>query len=221
MKYFNQYYNEITKCHLFSDMSCIQVTRALELLHHKFSKYAKNQYLHRSDENFDCFGLVLYGRVKVMIDDIEGNSAIMSEVTAGNTFGESLCFMKRNDSNVYILASEDCGVVWLSPSELFQDRKSELKSEIERRFVEMLASRTLVMNDRIQILSKLTLREKIITFLTFSKRDAGCNELDIPLSREEMSLYFGTNRSALSRELSHLRSEGLIDYKRNHFKILF
>lgn len=221
MQHIDHYLDVMSKCHLFTDMNKKQVNRALKVMDHQYCEYRKNQYIHRSDESFQRFGLVLYGRVKVMIDDIQGDSAIMSEVSSGKTFGESLCLMEREDSNVYILAAEDTGVLWLSPRELFQESKDLLVLELERRFVEMLASRTLAMNDRIQILSKRTLREKIITFLTFSKRDAGGNRIDIPFTREEMAIYFGTNRSALSRELSNLKKEGLIDFNRNHFMIMF
>lgn len=215
------YFESITQCHLFSGLLKEEVDDSLRLLDARFSTYSKNKYLHHADEAFDYFGLVLYGRVKVMIDDIEGNSAIMAEVTPGNTFAESLCFMNRHDSNVYICASEASGVLWLSSKLLFVGNQDSLITKIEKRFAEMLASRTLAMNDRIQILSKLTLRDKIVAFLTFSRRDAKSNSIDIPLSREEMAVYFGTNRSALSRELSKMKADGLIDYSRNRFTILF
>ena len=41
----------------------------------------------------------------------------------------------------------------------------------------------------------------------------------LPLSREDMAAYLGTNRSALSRELGKMRDEGIIEFERNSFKI--
>ena len=35
-----------------------------------------------------------------------------------------------------------------------------------------------------------------------------------------MANFLGADRSALSRELSHLRKEGVLDYHRNQFRIL-
>ena len=34
-----------------------------------------------------------------------------------------------------------------------------------------------------------------------------------------MASFLGADRSALSRELSKLRQEGVLDYHRNHFRI--
>lgn len=213
--------NVIMSCSLFSGTSENEIIKSLEILEYKFSSYNKNDFLIQYEDGFDCFGLVLSGRVKVMVDDIEGNTAIMAEVTPGKTFGESLCILKRDGLGIYICAAEDTEVIWLSPKNLYLGNNTKQIQNLEKRFVEMLAQRTLAMNNRIQILSKLSLREKIITYLTFSKQNVNDKKIDVSLSREEMAIYFGTNRSALSRELSNMKKDGLIDYTKNHFLIKF
>ena len=42
----------------------------------------------------------------------------------------------------------------------------------------------------------------------------------IPYSRKDMADFLGVDRSALSRELSRLKDDGLIDYEKNIFKLL-
>ena len=84
----------------------------------------------------------------------------------------------------------------------------------------MLARRTLRMNDRIQILSRGSIREKLNAFFTECARDAGSPSFDIPFDRAGMAAYLGVDRSALSRELSRMRQEGLITYQKNHFVLL-
>ena len=81
----------------------------------------------------------------------------------------------------------------------------------------MLAERTLKMNDRIQILSKPTLRDKIVTFLSQASRRAGSGTVRIPLDREGLAAFLGCERSALSRELSRMQKDGLITYRKNLF----
>ena len=88
------------------------------------------------------------------------------------------------------------------------------------RFTKMLAARTLTMNRRIQILSKLTIREKILTFLSQECAVTKKNTVEITLNREDMAAYLGTNCSALSRELSKMKKEGILDYRKNIFRIL-
>ena len=45
-------------------------------------------------------------------------------------------------------------------------------------------------------------------------------QLDIPFNREQFADYLNVDRTALSKELSNMQSEGLIEFKKNHFKLL-
>jgi CRP-like cAMP-binding protein len=42
----------------------------------------------------------------------------------------------------------------------------------------------------------------------------------VPFNRDDMAAFIGTNRSALSRELSRMKDEGLLDYYKNTFRLL-
>ena len=76
------------------------------------------------------------------------------------------------------------------------------------------------MPDRqLQILSKLTLRKKLIAFFTNASRNAGSRTFSVSMNRDDMADYMGTNRSALSRELAEMKREGILDYYRNSFQL--
>ena len=143
----------------------------------------------------------------------------MANVTAGGAFGESLCFLHTAESPVYIVATEEALILWLSPEGLFTAKNDELSAKLRCRFTSMIAERALSMNTRIQILSKRTLREKLITL--FSSYSAGGSyTFEVPFNREDMAAYIGADRSAMSRELSKMKAEGLIDYHKETFRIL-
>ena len=95
-----------------------------------------------------------------------------------------------------------------------------LADRLRDSFLAMICERTLAMNNRIQVLSKLTLREKILTFLSEMPEAASGKPFVIPMNREDMAAYLGANRSAISRELSALKKEGVLDYYKNTFRIL-
>ena len=153
------------------------------------------------------------------MDDIDGNRMIMANVTAGGTFGESLCFLHTAESPVYIVATEEAKVLWLRPDELFTAGDDELSAKLRNRFTAMIAERALSMNTRIQILSKLSIREKLIALFS-SYSSAGADSFEVPFNREDMAAYIGADRSAMSRELSKMKAEGIIDYHKEMFRIL-
>ncbi len=196
-----------------------QLDSALELLAAKLTDYPKNALLAAAGEQLNRFGFVVSGTIQVSFSDIDGNAVIMANVTAGETFGESLCWLGITEIPVTISAFTDAVVLWLSPRALKQGDRSDIAHELQNRFSSMLAQKTLAMNERVQILSKPTIREKIVTFLSQYSNRFGSKTFSVPFDRETLALYLGVNRSALSRELSNMQRDGIIEYYKNSFKI--
>lgn len=197
-----------------------EIKTALNIFSAEFVSYKKGEYLHKPYSEMSRFGLVLSGRVQVCADDVDGNRMIMAEVSPGTTFGESLCLLKIKDSPVYIFASENSEILWLSLKGLFTGSADGSISDLERRFTSMLAERTLSMNNRIQILSKIGIRNKLMTYFSQMSLKSGSDTFVIPVSREDLAVYIGTDRSALSREMSRMKKDGIIDYYRNTVRII-
>ena len=204
---------------LFSGMHDAQLEETLSLLKASTREYARGELLHHAGTSMKHFGMVLTGVVQACIDDIEGNRMIMTEVLPGSTFGESLCFLKIPDSPVYIYASEDVRVLWLSAEALYEG-SDPFYRDLQRRFTSILAMRNLAMNNRIQVLGKLRLRDRLIMYFSELSAAQGSNTFRLPLNRDDTATYIGANRSALSRELSAMKRDGLIDYDRNTIRIL-
>lgn len=206
----------IEKCPLFAGLSDPQLEQALQFFSASVQSYRKGDFLHTVGEPLRRFGLVLSGGVQVYMDDIDGHNMIMANVGPGVTFGEALAFL-GSENSIYICATADTEVLWMNPAKVRQPQACEC--ELVSRFIAAFAERTLLMNDRIQLLSKLTLREKLITFFSQQSAAVGAPEFTVPFSRADMAVYLGSDRSALSRELGRMRDEGIIDYKGARFVI--
>ncbi len=205
---------------LFREMSAFDVERSLKIFDSIEKEYAKNEIIAQTGMKLTRFGIVLEGTVQVNFIDIDGNLVLMASVTEGDAFAESLCWLKVSEIPVTITAFTDARVLWLDPSALSVNCDDELVKELRNRFISILASKTLSMNDRVQVLSKPSLRQKIITFLSQYSNKNSSKTFSIPFDRESLALYLGVNRSALSRELSMMKNEGIIDFYKNTFKIL-
>ena len=71
--------------------------------------------------------------------------------------------------------------------------------------------------EKIEVASKSTLREKILCYLNLLARKQGGKYISVPLNRTEMASFLQSNRSAMTRELSDMQAEGLIDFDGNTF----
>ncbi len=203
-------------CPLFEGLTGSDLESALEFYGAREKSYQKGDFLIRAGEPVSRFGLVLSGAVQIMMDDFDGRHMIMATVAPSQTFGESLCYRGVSESPVYARAVETADIMWLGC-----ERIASQYGDCRQcgRFIRMLTLKTLSMNDRIQVLSKPTLREKLMTLLSQHSTRDGRN-FNLPFDRESMAAYLGVNRSAMSRELSALRREGKIDFYKNSFTIL-
>ena len=205
---------------LFRGLDADRFERQMKVMKAEKAHSERGGMLQAAGEPIRRFGIVLSGAVQVCVDDIEGNRMIMAEVAPGNSFAESLCFLRTKESPVYIFASEESDLLWLSTERLFSDPGDAFLSELQQRFTAALAAKALTMNNRIQVLSRLSLRGKLTAYFTELAAAQGSGVIRLPMNREDTAAYIGANRSALSRELARMKEDGLIDYRKNEIRIL-
>ena len=66
-------------------------------------------------------------------------------------------------------------------------------------------------------LSRRSSREKLLAYLSDVSAQAGSSSFSIPFNRQQLADYLSLDRSALSKELSKMKKEGLLDYHKNSF----
>lgn len=211
----------LQRCILFRSLQGDDLQYALAFFQSHERTFDRGEYIHRPGTRMNEFGLLLSGHIQVFMDDFDGNRMIMANVVPGSTFGESLCFL-GSETQVYIESVSESRVLCMNTASLNDGKafSSPLDRELCRRFTAMLAERTLHLNDRIQILSKLTIKEKVITLLSQQASLNGKVKFQIPFSRESMATYLGVNQNALSRVLSQMAREKIIRFKGNEFEII-
>ena len=73
--------------------------------------------------------------------------------------------------------------------------------------------------EKIEVTSRTTIREKLLTYLARQAEAAGSRTFTLPMSRTALAEYLCTDRSAMTRELAHMKAEGLIDYDKRQFTL--
>lgn len=207
---------------LFRGLTEEETAQALRFFDAQELSYPRGTVIKLPMEKITRFALVLSGSVQVSMDDVNGRQLVLNCVQRGQSFGEALCYLQK-DAPLTFLALTDVTLLWLRCDNLYGDRPcgvpEALCGMIHRRFTAMLAERTLQMNDRIQILSRMGIREKLRAFFAECARDAGSCRFTVPFDRAGMAAYLNVDRSALSRELSLMQKRGEINYHKNTFSL--
>ncbi len=125
-------------------------------------------------------------------------------------------------STVFVQAADDVSALLIPYDNLLVRCKNAcLKHEVLlRNYIAAVAEKGLVLHERISCLIRPTVRDKILTYLRQASREKQSRVFDIPLNRNAMAEYLNVERSALSRELSAMKRDGLIDYYKNSFRLI-
>ena len=89
-----------------------------------------------------------------------------------------------------------------------------------QNLLQIISQKSLVLREKITLLSKRTTREKIMEYLLLESKKVGKREFYISLDRQELADFLGVDRSAMSTEIGKLCKEGLIKSHKNHFVLL-
>ena len=126
-------------------------------------------------------------------------------------------------SPVSVLAPEGAEVLFLPLERILEgcERHCEGHARLRMNLLRESAQKFWQMRQRVTYLSEPSLRRRVLLYLQDCRSRQGSDCFRLSLSREEMAAYLAVNRSALSRELSRLQQEGLIEFYRNSSRLHF
>ena len=75
---------------------------------------------------------------------------------------------------------------------------------------------------KLAVMDAPSIEARIRVYLSeLDNESGGTGEVTVPFNRERMADYFGVTRPALSRSLGRMRDLGLIEWRKNSFKLRF
>ena len=173
--------------------------------------FQKDQFLIRQGDKAKGVGLVLEGRLHILREDFLGNREILAEVTAGDIFDEVYAILQGEPQSVAVAAASDGQVAFFSTERLLENR------EVMDNMIRVLARKNLFLTRKMSHLSRKTIREKLISYLSEEGSRQGSADIHIPFNRQQLADYLSVERSALSRELSKMKDEEMIWFYKDHF----
>ena len=167
-------------------------------------------------------GIVLFGAIRVIREDYYGNRSIVAHMVSGEVFGESFACAGVQALPVSVVAEEDCRYLLIDCKRITVSctNACAFHSRMIYNLLQLVARKNLVFNQKLQILSQRTTREKLMAYLMNQAKLQGKEECTIPYDRQALADYLEVDRSGLSAEISKLRKENKIFCDKNCFRLL-
>ncbi|MDF2473991.1 MAG: Crp/Fnr family transcriptional regulator [Anaerocolumna sp.] len=212
----------LEKVSLFHGISATDIESILGCLDAKMREYGKNQSIIIAGEKFTSLGIVIRGNIQITREDILGNRTIVASLEAGEIFGETFACAGIEISPVSIYSLSPSKILWVSIKKIVStcSLACDFHSYLIQNLLQLLASKNMYLNNKMNLLSRRSTREKIMAYLISQADNRGSSRFEIPLNRNELADFLCIDRSAMSRELGKLREEGIIEFHKNSFHIL-
>jgi len=214
-------YKVLEKCPLFSGISGVKIQKLLECLAAKQNFFAKNGYIFTAGEKTDALGVILNGAALIINDDFWGKRQIVARIEKGGLFGEAFACAGTEELPVSVMAAEDSEVLFIKCRRIITPCSAACPFHIDlnRNLTLLLAGKNMALIQKMEYLTKPNTREKLLAYFSEQARLAGSGSFEIPFNREELADYLSVERSAMSAELSRMKDDGLIHYKKNYFEL--
>lgn len=206
---------------LFQGIDAEALNTMLECFKPRVKRYKNREIIAVYGSPFYAIGVVVSGAVVLAKETYSGNRVIIEVLNAKDIFGETLAFSDENVWPVTVIAREDCCLLFLPPDKILGNCSNicPAHSVLIMNMLNILSNKTLMMNKRIEHLSAKNIRSRTGGYLLEECRRAGKSEFVLPMKRHEMADYLGIPRPSLSRQMSLMQDEGLIEFNGSWIKI--
>ena len=217
-----KYMPVLGNCPLFAHIAAADLPGLMNCMGATEKAYSKKETILAEGAAAHSIGILLSGSAQIVQIDYYGNRSILGTLAPGDLFAETIACAGVKEIPVNVIASENCTVVFISCERVLHSCSSacSFHRQLLSNLMSILANKNIQFHQKIEIASKRTTREKLMTYLMQQAKRCGSSSFDIPFTRQELADYLQVDRSGLSVQISQLQKEGLIETSRKHFRLL-
>ena len=204
---------------LFNGLTAEELQTLLSQLGAVVRSYGKGEALVLAGEPSRRVGIVLNGELEAYRPGPQGTRIPITHMEPGGVFGDVLGGSSLS-SPVTVMASAPCEVLLMPYEKLLLPGADPARQRVLQNLVRTISDKYFLLSRRVDLLVLKSLRAKVCAYLLNESERAGSLTFSIPFSRVQLADYLNCDRSALSRELSLMQKDGLLDTFKSSFKLL-
>ncbi|MEG1103777.1 MAG: Crp/Fnr family transcriptional regulator [Oscillospiraceae bacterium] len=212
----------LQKSSLFGGIDAKDILDILSHTGYTLRNYKKGEVLILSGYEYREIGILLSGEIEAVKQSEGGDVFTISRISKSGIFCDVLSGSRHIKSPVTVSARCNCRAIYIPYNKLFAplNVQSLAVSRLLQNLVGTISDKYFELDKRLSLVLLKSLRAKILRYLNGLSKKAECREFTVPFTRTAMANYLGCERSALSRELSRMQKDGIINIDKNKFTLL-
>ena len=213
---------ELTQSPLFRDIAYEEYRRMLACFQAVQRSFRPDELIYDfSGPKNDAVGIVERGTASLIRIDEEGVSTVMEELGAGGVFGRTLAFDGAGHDSLEVVCRTPCDVLFIDYPHILKRCQNACgyHSTLVQNMLALMSDKAQALSQRVDVLSRRSIREKLLCYFRQLAKKADGTSFTLPFSLSTLADYIATDRSAMMRELRHLREEEMVRYSGRRFTL--
>ena len=207
---------------LFENISLKNKEKLFKIFRASTVKFTKGINIIDYMDRTNSIGIIDTGSIDIIQTDYDGNETLIDELKENDIFGSTIYSIVLSDE-CSIITKENTNVTFIDYREI--ENAEFIKSDFYITFVQNLLAiifeQMSIKNKRIDILTKKTIRNKLLTYFKQLSKEQGSKSITLPFSLSHLARFISVDSSAMIRELKYLKEEGMIDQKTKKIRLYY
>ncbi len=208
----------LTKCDLFRGINKVEKEKIIADFHIQIKFFEKGETIVYANEVVVQQLILVEGDIKIEMTGFSGKTINIADIGAPKILAPAFLFGRESYFPVSLIAKNNCRIVYIAKQN-FLDTLLKYPT-LQINFLNIISDQTQFLTKKIYFLNFKTIKGKIAHFVLKQSEIGGANEIRLKQSLAQIAGLFGVARPSLSRALSELHQERVIDYKKSVIKIL-
>lgn len=203
---------ELKNSPLFQDIGYDNYRQMLACFQAVEKSYGSEEVIYDFSDPSGSVGVVERGTASLIRIDEEGVATVLEELGPGGVFGKSLAFSTSGRDSLQVICRTACEVVFIDYPHILKrcERACTHHSLLVQNMLRLISDKAQALSERVDVLSRRSIREKLLCYFHQLAEKAGSNTFQLPFSLSMLADYIATDRSAMMRELKRLKEEGVL-----------
>lgn len=205
----------------FTGISELQKHKLFKILQtHEYS-FNKNEEILSTLKGENIICILLEGHAQIVSISYNGEENLIEELYTDSIFGTNISNI--SDSEYQITALEKSKVLVIDYNKLIDTKNINYSyyNVFLTNLFDIINSKFRESNDRIKILTKKSIRDKLLAFFENEYIKTRSKYIYLPTNFKDLSDYLSVNRSAMFREIKYLKEEKFIKVDGNRITLLY
>ena len=209
------------KITVFDGIEKNEIDKLINFFGTRKMSFKKDATIVTNINNINLIGILLEGSANIVRYGANGSRNITEKLNKDDLFGE--IFTSDRSNEISVIATAYCEVLFIDYNKLITNEKkiSIYQNQLVDNILQLLSLKIIYMNERIEVLTQRTIRDKLLKYFEIATRDKSKKSFNLSFSFTDLADFLSVDRSAMTREIKNLKDEGFIVVNNKKITLLY